>query len=203
MFTGMLHTHKLVVILFLLLYVVKTTLLLLNKTELLETVKKKTRIFEMVISTLFLVTGLYMIFNIPTINQFMVIKLVCVFASIPVAVIGFKKNNKALAALSLVMIIAAYGLAEMSKKPVKKEIVEVSNNEDLGKAIYDANCKSCHGDDGKLGLSGAKDLSASTLTSEGLTAQITNGKNAMPAYGTVLKGEEIKAVTEYVQTLKK
>ena len=162
MFTGMLHTHKLVVILFLLLYVVKTLLLLLNKNEVLAKFSKATRIPEMIVSTLFLLTGAYLMFQLPEINTLMIVKIICVFASIPLAVIGFKKSNKILASLAMLLIIASYGLAEMSKKPSRKEVV-VAAGADEGKALYDAYCTSCHGADGKLMLAGAKDLSTSAM----------------------------------------
>jgi hypothetical protein len=58
----------------------------------------------MIVSTAFLGTGIYMLFNIPEIKPLLVIKIGIVFASIPIAIIAYKKNNKALAVLSLVMI---------------------------------------------------------------------------------------------------
>jgi mono/diheme cytochrome c family protein len=201
MFTGMLHTHKLVVILFLLLYLVKTLLLLLNKKEGLASFTKMTRIPEMVISTLFLLTGGYLLFQMPEINRIMVIKIICVFASIPLAVIGFRKSNKVLASLAMLLIMASYGLAEMSKQPVKKEIATVPGG-DEGKAAYDTYCASCHGADGKLMLAGAKDLSTSTMDYNSMLLLVSHGKNAMPAFSSVLSEEQIEKTVKYVETLR-
>ncbi|MEO1448463.1 MAG: SirB2 family protein, partial [Bacteroidota bacterium] len=111
MYTGLLHTHRLVVILFLLLYVVKWVLLLANKKELLERINKATRVPEMIISTLFLLTGIGLAINIAQLTSMFWIKLVLVLGSIPLAVIGFRKSNKILATLSILLIVGAYGLA--------------------------------------------------------------------------------------------
>ncbi len=108
-------THLVSVILFLLIYVIKTVLLLGNSKENLARFTKVLKVPEMIISVLFLGTGIYMITKVPVISTLLIIKLVCVAAAIPVAIIGFKKGNKVLAVFSLLLIISAYGLAEMHK----------------------------------------------------------------------------------------
>lgn len=212
MYTGILHTHKLVVVLFLLIYLVKTVLLLANQKDLLARVKKYVRIPEMVISFLFLLSGLYLLTQKPdAISAFTWIKLVAVLAAIPLAVVGFKKENKVLAALSLLLIIAAYGLAEVAKRNIPKQeiAVAVANPADTGydkevhgKAIFTSYCAACHGQDGKLGLAGAKNLTTSTLTDEEVMNIISNGKNAMSPYKKVLNAEEIAAVAAYVKVFR-
>jgi cytochrome c5 len=212
MFTGLLHTHKLVVVLFLLIYLVKTALLLANKTDLLERFKKIIRIPEMIVSTLFLLTGAVMLFQLPQIHMYMWIKIAAVFASIPLAVVGFKRSNKALATLSFVLLLVSYGLAEKSRNAPVQELAAgvvtdaTQSGYDIqlhGKAVYDANCVICHGADGALGAAGAKNLAASQLTAEEAVQIITNGKNAMPKYKKALSEQDIKAVAAYIQALKK
>ncbi|MBK8555751.1 MAG: c-type cytochrome [Lewinellaceae bacterium] len=61
-----------------------------------------------------------------------------------------------------------------------------------GSYIYRQNCVVCHGADGKLGLSGAKDLSQSKLTLDDRVLQITNGKNMMTPFKGILKPNEIR-----------
>ncbi len=204
MFKGILHLHITAVVLFMLLYIIKTILLLLNKTETLEKVKQKMRIPEMIISTLFLLTGIYLIMNIPNpTSVFMVVKLALVLASIPLAVIGFKKSNKILAVCSVLCIIIAYGMAEMSKKAATKPTVQLADaNKNDGAVIYTSYCKSCHGDDGKLMLAGAKDLSISSIDVTEVYNQVKNGKGAMPAYESSLSEEQLNAVSAYVLTLR-
>lgn len=200
----MLHTHKLVVTLFLLIYLIKTILLLLNKNETLQSFIKKTRIAEMIISVAFLATGIYLANNSGNIGQLFWIKIICVAASIPIAVVAFKKSKKALAVLALLLIIASYGLGEMGKKGKKTNPQEFANVEaaQLGQSIYEKKCMNCHGADGKLGLSGSKDLTVSVLTREEKIIAIKEGKNAMMSFKDQLDDEQINAVVDYVSQFK-
>lgn len=199
MYTGMLHTHKSVVILFLLLYVVKTVLLFANKDALAK-MTKITKVPEMILSVLFLATGGYMLSQTPNASMFLWIKIGAVFASIPLAVIGFKKENKALAALSLIFLFAAYGLAEVHKKR-GANIVKTEGAD--AKTLFEANCASCHGTDGAAGIAGAKNLQTSTLSDEEAEHIIRKGKNGMSAYEKHFTDAEIKGLVEYVKTLRK
>ncbi|MBT32992.1 MAG: hypothetical protein CMO01_25315 [Thalassobius sp.] len=213
MFTGLLHTHKLVVVLFLLIYIIKTVLLLIGKTENLEVFTKKVKVPEMIISFLFLVTGAVMLFQLPEIKTLLIIKIVAVFASIPLAVVGFKKKNKLLAVLSLVLLFGAYGLAEVNKRRVELTPVSegvVTDKADAsydplvhGKAIFETNCVACHGPTGDLNAVGAKNLQTSELSDEEIGTVIRNGKNAMPPYGKVLNETEVAALIEYVKSFRK
>ena len=71
-----------------------------------------------------------------------------------------------------------------------------------GKTVFTTYCVVCHGEDGKLGLNGAKDMTVSTLTREEMVTQVTKGKGAMAAYESILKYDEIQAVVDYVRSLK-
>ncbi|MCF8239555.1 MAG: cytochrome c [Saprospiraceae bacterium] len=70
-----------------------------------------------------------------------------------------------------------------------------------GQAIYTQNCVFCHGADGRRGLNGAGDLTASTLPLELRKEQITNGKGLMTPYKNILTPEEIDAVARFTLTL--
>lgn len=72
-----------------------------------------------------------------------------------------------------------------------------------GMAVFRKYCVTCHGADGKLGLSGAKDLTLSSLSLDERIQIITNGKKLMTPFGELLSPAEIKAVAEYTFTLKK
>jgi cytochrome c553 len=179
-------------------------MLLANKNEPLAKFTKAVKIPEMIISTLFLVTGIYMLFFVP-INTILIIKILIVFASIPLAVVGFKKGNKVLAVISLILIISAYGLAEIRKKKQKES--SSSNEETIttmsGQDIFAAKCTSCHGSDGKLGAMGAPDLTTSSKDINSRIELIKNGSPLMNGFGGSLSDEQIKAVAEYTETLKK
>lgn len=204
MYKGIFYTHLISVNIFLLIYLVKTILLLANKEEVLAKFTKALKVPEMIVSTLFLVTGIYMLTQIPEIKSMMIIKIVMVFASIPLAVIGFKKKKKILALLSLLLIIGAYGLAEMSKKQKSAAPAEtIVNTAGSGHDIFMANCMKCHGEDGKLGLMGSKDLTLSVMDLTAKIEVIKKGKGAMTGFEGVLTEEQIKAVAEYTESLKK
>jgi uncharacterized membrane protein SirB2 len=145
MYKGFLHTHYLVVTLFLLIYVVKTILLLSNKADLLITFTRKVKVFEMIVSALFLITGIYLATQLPFNSKYdylFWIKLVMVFASIPIAIIGFKRGNKILAALSLLLITGSYGIAEVysKRKGIPKNAVSNQQNISDAKTLYEMNC---------------------------------------------------------------
>ena len=212
MYTGFFHTHKLAVTLFLLIYIVKLILILSNK-EKLEKFSKVVKVPEMIISFLFFATGIYLVINAAEVTTMMIVKYILVFASIPLAIIGFKKSKKPLAIVAVIFIIGAYCLAEMSrgKKSQRREIAaSIETNREAesydvlthGKALYLSQCAVCHGEVGKKGLSGAKDLSISEQSKEEMFTLVSAGKNSMPAYNNNFSREEIEAMVAYVATLK-
>lgn len=201
MVKGLLHTHYLVVTLFLLIYVIKTILLISDKKELLDKFTKKFRVPEMIISTLFLLTGIYLSTQLPFGGKYDYLfwmKIAMVAVAIPLAIVGFKKSNKILAALSLLLITGTYGVAEVyhKRKGIPKQGNEMLSD---AKALYENNCSSCHGDNGKLGGSGSKDLSKTQLDLAGINQIITQGKGMMsPA--SQLSPEQAQIVAEYVNS---
>jgi mono/diheme cytochrome c family protein len=197
--------HKICVTAFLVIYLIKTILLLSGAQSALDRFAKIFKVPEMIISTGFLVTGIWMYTQIGAIKSMQIIKLVAVVASIPLAVIAFKKKNKALAVLSFVLILMAYGLAEMSKKqpyPVSKSETSEGQPAD-GASVYSAQCSRCHGDDGALGLLGATNLQTSVLSDEQALEVIRNGRKSMPAFSKVLSEEETALVADYIQSLRR
>ncbi|MFS8905004.1 c-type cytochrome [Synechococcus sp. O70.2] len=73
----------------------------------------------------------------------------------------------------------------------------------LGAKVFQAKCVGCHLN-GRNSIVPAKNLSLAALheyhvdTLELIQAQVRNGKGAMPAFGKLLKPEEIEAVAAYV-----
>ena len=212
MYTQFLHTHKLVVTLFLLIYLIKLILILTNKKKL-EKFAKVIKIPEMIIAFLFLITGIYLVIHVAEVTTIMIIKYVLVFVAIPLAIIGFKKSKKPLATLSVLFILGAYGLAEINrgKKNQRKQIptsikmdqkTKTYNVLTHGKELYLSQCAVCHGEHGKKELSGAKDLSVSKQSTKEVFEIISNGKNAMPAFKDNFSKKEIDAMTTYVKMLK-
>jgi mono/diheme cytochrome c family protein len=76
--------------------------------------------------------------------------------------------------------------------------------EEKGASLFIMHCASCHGEDGKLGASGAKDLSVSKLSDKEIENIINNGKNAMPPMKVLLENKEnIDLVINHVKSLRK
>ena len=220
MYTGMLHSHTLVVVLFVLLYLIKTILLFTSESKL-AAFTKRTKIAEMVISTLFLLTGLYLAFNAPSVGvgNWFWIKMVAVFASIPVAVIAFKRKIKRLALLAMALMLYAYGFSETKSPKMNKadyfselagpdklatdQFDPLSDTYDIighGQALYINNCVVCHGEDGALGAGGSKNLQLSMKDKYEMATIILNGKNGMPAFNDYLSNEEVMAMVAYIKT---
>lgn len=206
MYTGILHTHTLVVVLFLLLYLVKTFLLVARREEALESFTRKTKWPERIISVLFLLTGFYLLFY--TGNRYwpLYLKIGLVFASIPLAIIGFRKKKPVLAILSVVLLLASYGLAEMNarlvvRKPRPDAVTEGGDSAGLGKVLYGNYCSSCHGDNGAAGYSGAKNIAITRLDAGQMKDMIRNGKGAMPAFPG-LSETDVDAIVRHCQSLK-
>jgi mono/diheme cytochrome c family protein len=72
-----------------------------------------------------------------------------------------------------------------------------------GQLTYNAQCATCHGRKGDMGLAGAKNLIISTLKREEMISQVTNGKGGMMAYKKMLSATEIEDVVDYALTLRK
>lgn len=192
--------HVISVILFLLIYFVKTILLISNKEDALTKLTKVLKVPEMIVSFAFLATGIYLLTQIPEIKPLLMVKIGLVFLSIPIAVIGFKKRNKILGALALLMITASYGLAEMAAKNKAKVSTEaVAADGSLNaQVLYSDNCALCHGADGKLGMTGAADLSKTQMQKDSIQLVILNGKGTMKS--VPLSQEQAAAIAEYVLT---
>lgn len=202
--------HRIVVSLFLLHYVLKGYFLISNKTENLAGYTAKTKIAEMILSVLFLGTGIYLAIAGPTLSVLQYVKIVLVFASIPLAVIGFKRGKKPLAILSIVLLFLAYGIAEMNKaknKKAEKAAIDTSavaaNPLAVGKTVYTAKCISCHGEKGDAGIGGAKNLKITQLTDDQQKSIVKNGSLSMgmPAFSD-LTDDQLNGLVAYIKTLK-
>jgi mono/diheme cytochrome c family protein len=68
---------------------------------------------------------------------------------------------------------------------------------ELGENVFKTNCVICHGQDGKLAVNGAKDLALSKMTVEKRQVIISEGKNLMTPFKSLLSEEKIKAVAHY------
>ncbi|QHL88576.1 hypothetical protein GU926_14500 [Nibribacter ruber] len=230
--TAFLHTHVLVVILFLLLFLAKALLLFLGKHDTLNKVRSSTKILDMVFGTLILVSGGFLTYKyngpLPT---WLLVKMGLVLVAIPIAIVGIKRHSKVLTAVGVLTFLYVYGVAEtksLNMSPAQPEVAETmptsvekpqpkasepaAVNPILSqlegtqlnntKAIYTQLCATCHGPDGQKGLSGASNLQRSTLSVEERKAVIANGRGLMPGFGSQLSEQEQEALAQFTTMLK-
>ncbi len=193
--------HMVLVLLFVISMFIKT-ILIFKSNESFDNYRAKTKMPEMLVTILFLLIGIILIvMKGGGFHTLFYVKLGAVVAGIPLGIVGAKKHSKVLVALSFIAFLAAYGLSEVAKKKgAQVEVAADVKAENLGKEIYTANCTSCHGADGKAGLAGASDLSASTLSAEDAAKVINEGRNSMPKFN--YQGEQLTALTNYLDSLK-
>jgi mono/diheme cytochrome c family protein len=208
---GILHTHTLLVTLYLLQLGVKTGLLTAGKHEVLNSFSSKIRIPSIVISALMLVTGIALMFLSPVgFEPFVLVKLAIVLASIPLGIIGLKKLSIPLTMLSFLFTVGAMTLAYAKPSFLRAggavEVSAESPEEQAvladGKALYEQKCKLCHGADGAAGFQGAKNLKLSVMDDAQIKSIIRNGKGMMPAERD-FSDADVDKVVAYVKKLRK
>jgi uncharacterized membrane protein SirB2 len=211
MFTGILHTHFLFVILFVLLFLVKTILLLFNKTGALSKIQKWFKIPGIIIDTGFVLTGIYLAFHsgMVQMGNWFGIKIVLLILILPLSIISMKRKNKWLALFTLLIIFYLFGMSETKSPKMKKAEILVSEeslqlNDDLeghalGESIFLDNCIVCHGINGDKHKSDAGKLTLSQKDLGALEDIIRNGKGNMPAYGKYLSDKKISGLALYIR----
>lgn len=113
-----LNAHIIIVTLYLINYSIKSSLFLFGNKETFRMYRKKTMWVEMVFPLLFIATGLYNLFNMGgfgVMGGWFHMKLTLVLLSIPIGIVGMKKENKLLVVLSLLILLYVYALAWTKK----------------------------------------------------------------------------------------
>ncbi len=195
------HLHVAVVAMLLFLILYKTILLVANKHELLDKVRAKTKIFDMILGVLAVATGIYLITLKPEVEPYLWIKILLVLIAIPLGIVGLKKHKKPLAILSTVLIIYVFGIGETQSYKFKRDPVEIASGEHAGQEIYQKLCVECHGEDGKKGLFKAPDLTTTLLEKAEMKERILQGKGIMRAYKNELDNQQVESVIEYISKL--
>lgn len=97
--------------------------------------------------------------------------------------------------------VLAGTLAACGSEPAQQSAVEPISME-LAQQGYEQKCALCHGSDGKLGRTGAPDLTASTMTRAERERIIRYGKGLMPPQKDVLNDAEIAGIAAYLDTFR-
>jgi len=224
LYSAMLHSHELFVTLYVLLFLIKLIMLLMNKTEALARFRanKLAKIGgEMVLPMLFLITGIYLAATTNAWTEtWFDIKFGLLIVAIVAGVFTFKNNNKVLGLLTLIifiyMILLSYRKDPTLKKPEKAPKIEAATvvtdpkapGYDMmkhGQLIYQKNgCPTCHGDAGDLGNHGAANLMKTTSDTTTIRTVIQNGRGSIMApYGTKISPDELTVLSHYVKALQK
>lgn len=98
-------------------------------------------------------------------------------------------------------VVAILGLSLVLGRPARAD--------DASAALYKSKCAGCHGPDGAGQTSAGKalkvgdfhDPEVQKMSDADLTTVLSMGKGKMPAYGKMLKPEEIKGLVAYVREL--
>lgn len=209
-------THIWVVRIFLLLLASKWLLLLIGQKNLLETIRAKTKILDMILGTLVLASGLYLAFTAPAgVQPYVWIKLAGLLASIPLGIVGFRKKNIILATLSVLLIAGAMGLAYAKPAALtntgavtvdagaQTNDVDTKAQITAGMEVYTKRgCVTCHGGDGKMGYMGAKPLTQTQMSDAEMGAMIRNGKTPMPPNADI-SDQDLANLIAFVRNLPK
>ncbi len=107
--------------------------------------------------------------------------------------------------LDRILIVCAYGLITglITLGSLLIQPAMATPDLEVGRQAFNSNCAACHMG-GRNTVVAAKNLKLDALrnyhmdTAEAIISQVTNGKNAMPAFGRRLKPEQIESVAAYV-----
>jgi len=107
------HLHWLFIALYLLTYFIKAYLFLAGSPESFQNWRKKTLIIENVFAVGFLATGIFMLIQNGGYLKmgWFHLKLTFVILSIPLGIIGFKKSNKPMVFVSVVLFLVVLATA--------------------------------------------------------------------------------------------
>ena len=105
-----------------------------------------------------------------------------------------------ISALLSVFLVAVSCSSDSDETTVMNETKPLTQIE--AHSVYMINCASCHGEDGKLGASGAANLVASKMTEAQIKTTILKGNNkGMMPYEEILTTREIEGLVGIVKSL--
>lgn len=104
--------------------------------------------------------------------------------------------------VKLFIVLICFGLSSCSE-PIEKLENDKTPKHIGGKKFYEQRCAICHGEDGKLGVSEAKDLSKSEMIDQQLKEIIKTGKGVMPPFGHTIESDStLIELVEHIKTMR-
>ena len=207
---GFLHSHHLIVVLYIILMALHLFFLFTKNHHAFTTFRLKVKWFRMGLEILMVLTGGFLLYRAPDgLALYNIVKLGAVVGAIGVTVVGFKKYNAPFILLGIILMGYAYGVAKVRSPlfiPEASRVASAHNQQtnihDQGKAIYTIACQRCHGADGDAQYRKAKSLAQSQMGDDYKRGVIQNGINTMPKFD-YLDENQREAVLTYINTLKK
>lgn len=100
-----------------------------------------------------------------------------------------------------IILVFAIFMQSCGGDPVSTDEAEAT----MGKDLFSNNCVICHGSNGKLGASGAKDLSKSSLNPKEVRDVIMNGRGTMSSYSRIFEDDSValNKLVDHVISLRK
>ena len=194
--------HVAAVTLLLIFMLFKTLLLLTNRVGFLDRIRNKTKVVDIILGVTTIITGFYLLSLKGNVEAYLWIKILLVFAAIPLGIVGLKRRIKPLAVLSVILIIYVYGIGETQSYKFKRDPVSLASTGDMGAEIYQKLCVECHGEDGSKAQFKAPDLSESALSRAEMHQRIMKGKGAMRGSKNELNDIQVEALIDYISNFK-
>ena len=105
---------------------------------------------------------------------------------------------------SILLSCFSFLLFACQETPKQQDDFSSQTQAEQGASLYSMHCAQCHGEDGKLGASGAKNLSTSKLSDQNIIHIIKKGKGAMPSMKALLESDKnINLVLRHIKGLRR
>ncbi len=194
--TGILHTHHLLGVLL---------LVMVGLPVVFPDWSRRLGRWHMVLDSLLLLTGLYLIFRAPAaFSPTAVVKYLLVAGAIVLAILASRKGNKRWNVLAFLLLVYVYGLSLQrdfllrGEEPRVASIASVASIE-AGAELYQTLCQRCHGADGRAGYRKSPSLHPAQGDPTYWAAVIKNGKGVMPAH-PYLSDSQIQSLVLFLQS---
>ena len=103
----------------------------------------------------------------------------------------------------IIIFISIIASCEPNMPSKGSSTVDTKESQKTANELYTTHCVTCHGANGAMGMSGAKNLQDSKLENAEIIRQITHGKGMMTGFEDKMSKEEIEKVAAFIITLRK